>query len=144
GDHDGDASDELLIVDANAPNPSLRLLFGPIEDASPSTRILTIAANADANFHTFLDAISTDINGDGTDDLALLYAPSIATLPKRLAVFYGPLDVGTLNPTTADSVVLLTDFTTALETGDIDNDGRQDIVFLTSAIGFGVLYGTGQ
>ncbi|MFT6373732.1 MAG: hypothetical protein ACJARS_000362, partial [bacterium] len=31
-----------------------------------------------------------------------------------------------------------------LETGDIDNDGRQDIVFLTSAIGFGVLYGTGQ
>jgi hypothetical protein len=144
GDHDGDASDELLIVDANAPNPSLRLLFGPIEDASPSTRTLTIAANADANFHTFLDAISTDINGDGTDDLALLYAPSIATLPKRLAVFYGPLDVGTLNPTTADSVVLLTDFTPALETGDIDNDGRQDIVFLTSAIGFGVLYGTGQ
>ena len=80
------------------------------------------------------DAAMADFDGDGADDLAIGIPRDIYfgfDRPERVAIFRGPLSPGTYTEESADAIWFGSEeadaFGLRLATGDVDDDGRQDL-----------------
>jgi hypothetical protein len=140
GDLDNDGNDELLIRESDS---TLRISYGPIGTTVPPAS--TITGDTLNRAETLLDAHTGDFDGDGIQDLVVLWAqanPS-STFPRPLTVFYGPFERDQDLTANDGITITLTRDADTLHVGEFDGDGNQDLIFLLD-IGMGVMFGQGM
>jgi hypothetical protein len=162
GDVTGDSHSDILIsvgdwLDGDIGQSRVIIFNGsasfPTGTINASTADTIILANGDADFEGFGYAIRTgDVNGDGRKDL-LVGSDHFGTTTgiPRLSIFYGGSGIsGTMYAATDADQVITGEaagdlFSMAIMTGDINNDGIDDIVttayfYPTIWVGPGRLY----
>lgn len=114
-----------------------------------STANTIILANGEADFNGFGYAIREgDVNGDGKGDLVVGADHFISAAGNpRLSIFYGPIPTGTVNVADSANQVFVSErtndlFSMEIQTGDVNNDGIDDIV--TSAAYYNLLTRSGR
>ncbi|MFJ6088107.1 FG-GAP-like repeat-containing protein [Streptomyces sp. NPDC092369] len=125
GDFDGDGHLDLVTGD--------RVLYGPFDRSSGAARSSALAG-ADARLYAMA---SGDLDGDGITDLVVSSSSSSTAVP-RLRLFRGTHDGLVAGGAIAAPDTVSVD---SVGVGDIDGDGRLDVVFGRSASGPGGLVG---
>jgi hypothetical protein len=108
------------------------IILGPL-DGYPAGELTehaeTVIRGGDNDHLGGTGAVFSDINGDGLDDPVL----SENNYPTHL--FYSPLPSGTL--TTADANATFEGQASATDVGDLNGDGRADLVFSDTYLFYG-------
>ncbi|MFV8182196.1 MULTISPECIES: FG-GAP-like repeat-containing protein [unclassified Streptomyces] len=125
GDFDGDGHMDLVTDD--------HVLYGPFDRAAGPARSSALAG-ADARLYAMT---AGDLDGDGITDLVVSSGVSASSAP-RLRLFRGTASGLVAGPGIASPDTGSVD---SLGLGDIDGDGRQDVVFGRSTSGAGGLVG---
>ncbi len=158
GDLTGDGVDDVVLGDRNDPSARVFLVPGPVDHTTPISMASysgpRIAPHR-SDTSEFPSSIAlVDLNGDGFDDLAIGDTTSHVSSAEGgfVDVFYGPLDHITNTTTTADADLTIAGpggsfggIGSALESGDLNGDGIEDLVIADAMGGkVYVFYGSGM
>ncbi len=132
GKLNNDAIDDLVVTEGNVTGPGNRTGAGAafVFFGSAALPVLWDLATMPASLTIYGPATNSslsrvavgDVNGDGKADL-------IARTPTTAYVFYGPLSAGTIDLASTPANATITGLTNDwVATGDVDGDGKADII----------------
>ncbi len=133
GDLNGDGRDDLLVseTDTSTGQSVTAVLMGPVLGNLTSASGQARLNGASNSYGSWVGESAGDINGDGTNDVAVVSWHS-ALLPGYVHIFYGPL-LGDIDLAFADAVISAGAGDTlqpnsVAPIGDVDGDGQDDLL----------------
>jgi len=119
GDFDGDSRADLVAVDRTA--RQARVLRSRGDGTFDPWQSLEVSPDAES-------VLVSDVDGDGSLDFIILHQPSPSSIPAEVSVFFSASD-GIFD---RSFKIPLSSHTCAIATGDLNGDGRADIVAMRS------------